>query len=52
LALGIAGDLYVASSKAVESVYLGAIFAGTTFAILAVLWYGLPLYLRTHGTGH
>jgi hypothetical protein len=46
LAIGIAGDLYVAISKAAESPALGAVLAVGALAVLAVLWYGLPLYLR------
>jgi hypothetical protein len=46
LAIGIAADLYVATSKATECAFLGVIVAIFIFAILAVLWYGLPLYLR------
>jgi hypothetical protein len=49
LSLGIAGDLYVATSKASESALLGAALASIVFTILTVLWYGLPLYLRTRG---
>jgi uncharacterized protein DUF6328 len=47
LALGIALDLYVAISKASESALLGMILALSMLAILASLWYGYPLYLRT-----
>jgi uncharacterized protein DUF6328 len=46
LALGIAADLYVATSKASDSASLGATLAGAIFTILVVLWYGLPIYLR------
>jgi hypothetical protein len=46
LALGIAGDLYVATAKASESPALAAVLAAIMFAVLAFLWYGLPLYLR------
>jgi hypothetical protein len=48
LAAGIAADLYVATSKASDSAFLGTILAVGIFVILAVLWYGLPLYLRKH----
>jgi hypothetical protein len=47
LALGIAADLYVATSKATESTFLGGVLALGIFTILATLWYGLPLYLRS-----
>lgn len=46
LALGIMGDLYVATSKAAGSPALGVVLAAGAFAVLAFLWYGLPLYLR------
>ena len=46
LALGIAGDLYVASAKAAESTLLGAAIAIAAFILLAGLWYALPLFLR------
>jgi hypothetical protein len=48
LAAGIAADLYVATSQASDSAFLGTILAVGIFVILAVLWYGLPLYLRKH----
>jgi len=48
LAIGIAADLYVATSKASDSAFLGTILAVSISVILAVLWYGLPLYLRKH----
>src|SRR5262245_20992453 len=48
LAIGIATDLYVAISKASDSAFLGTILAVSISVILAVLWYGLPLYLRKH----
>jgi Family of unknown function (DUF6328) len=47
LAIGIAADLYVATSKASASAFLGTILAVGIFVILALLWYGLPLYLRS-----
>lgn len=48
LAIGIAADLYVATSKASDSAFLGTILAVSISVILAVLWYGLPVYLRRH----
>jgi len=48
LGIAIAADLYVATSKASDSPFLGRILAVGIFVILAVLWYGLPLYLRRH----
>jgi len=46
LALGIAGDLYVASATASASLTLGAILALAVFALLACLWYIVPVLLR------
>lgn len=46
LALGIAGDLYVAISKASESSVLAAVSGVMALAVLAGLWYALPLTLR------
>lgn len=46
LALGIAGDLYVATYKASESSALGAAIAGFAFVALIALWYVAPLILR------
>jgi Family of unknown function (DUF6328) len=50
-ALGIAADLYVATLKATESALLGVLLAVGILMILAMLWYGLPLYLRS-AEGH
>jgi hypothetical protein len=47
LAIGIAGDLYVASAKAADSRTLGAVLALVVFVILAALWYALPLLIRS-----
>jgi hypothetical protein len=46
LAIGITGDLYVATSKAAESTALGAALGIGAFVMLVTLWYGLPLVLR------
>lgn len=46
LAAGIAGDLYVATSKALQSSAAGAALAAGAAAILLVLWYVQPLMLR------
>ena len=51
LALGIAGDLYVATSKASESATLGAVLALLGLGVLSALWYALPIALRARGTG-
>jgi hypothetical protein len=50
LALGIAGDLYVATAKASESATLGAVLALIGLGTLAALWYVLPLAMRMRGT--
>jgi hypothetical protein len=47
LALGIAGDLYVATFKASESAALGIAVAGFALVALIGLWYVAPLMLRT-----
>ena len=47
LALGIAADLYVATLKATDSTFFGVVLALGILTILATLWYGLPLYLRS-----
>lgn len=47
LALGIAGDLYVATFKASESSGLGVAIALFAFVALVSLWYVAPLILRT-----
>ena len=46
LALGIAGDLYVATATAATSLTLGAILALAVLFLLAGLWYVLPIVLR------
>ncbi|MGE0752668.1 MAG: DUF6328 family protein [Variibacter sp.] len=46
LALGIAGDLYVATFKASESSALGVAVAGLALVTLIGLWYAAPLILR------
>jgi hypothetical protein len=46
LALGIAGDLYVATAKAAESTALGAGLGIGALVVLVTLWYALPLMLR------
>jgi hypothetical protein len=51
LALGIAGDLYVATSKASESAALGTVLALVGLGVLAALWYALPFALRARHTG-
>jgi hypothetical protein len=47
LAMGIAADLYVATLKATDSTFFGVVLALGILTILATLWYGLPLYLRS-----
>lgn len=46
LAGGIAGDLYVAAAKALDSPAIGAAIALTALVALAVLWLVQPLLLR------
>jgi hypothetical protein len=46
LALGIAGDFYLAASRMVDSRSLAAASAATAFTTLGILWYGIPLLLR------
>jgi hypothetical protein len=46
LALGMAGDFYVASSQMLGDNRWAATGAAATFFWLATLWYGVPLYLR------
>jgi hypothetical protein len=51
LAIGIAGDLYVASSTAAASLTLGAILALAVLSLLACLWYVVPMALRAREGG-
>ena len=51
LAIGIAGDLYVATSTAATSLTLGAILALAVLSLLACLWYVLPMALRAREGG-
>ena len=46
LAFGLAADMLVAIAKATAATGLATIIAGTSFAVLMGLWYGLPLLLR------
>jgi Family of unknown function (DUF6328) len=46
LAIGIAGDLYVAILKASESAKLATVLGLVALVVLAGLWYALPLALR------
>jgi hypothetical protein len=54
LAAGITGDLYVALSKALDSVAAGAVLATATAALLVTLWFIRPLMHRNSidRTGH
>jgi hypothetical protein len=49
LALGLAGDMYVAIGKAMGSPALAAGLAVASLVMLLGLWYGLPLLLRVTG---
>src|SRR4051812_32462478 len=51
LAIGIAGDLYVATSTAAASLTLGAILALAVLSLLACLWYVVPIALRAREGG-
>ena len=51
LAIGIAGDLYVATSTAAASLTLGAILALAVLSLLACLWYVVPMALRAREGG-
>jgi hypothetical protein len=51
LAIGIAGDLYVAASTAAASLTLGAILAFAVLSLLTCLWYILPIVLRAREGG-
>jgi hypothetical protein len=51
LAIGIAGDLYVATSTAAASLTLGAILALAVLCLLAGLWYVVPMALRAREGG-
>ena len=51
LAIGIAGDLYIATSTAAASLTLGAILALAVLSLLACLWYILPMALRARERG-
>jgi uncharacterized protein with PQ loop repeat len=46
LALGIALDTYVATTRALESTVAAASLAGLTALLLMLLWYAYPLFLR------
>ena len=46
LALGVAGDFYLAASRMVDSQPIATGAAIVAFMILAFLWYGVPLILR------
>lgn len=46
LALGIAGDLFVAAYKSSDSQNLAGVIAAASFVLLMVFWFALPLYLR------
>jgi hypothetical protein len=51
LAIGIGGDLYVATSTAAASLTLGAILALAVLSLLACLWYVVPMALRAREGG-
>ena len=47
LALGIGGDFYLAATRMVENRAISAIAASISLLTLAILWYGVPLLLRS-----
>jgi hypothetical protein len=47
-ALGISGDLYVASSLALNNAIVGGAVALGGLVVLAWLWFARPLLLRAH----
>jgi phosphoglycolate phosphatase-like HAD superfamily hydrolase len=47
LAAGLACDMQVAVAKALEATGWATTFAAASFVVLAGLWYGLPIFLRT-----
>jgi hypothetical protein len=48
LAVGIAGDLFVAAYKAVESQALAIGVATASITLLALFWFAVPLYVRRY----
>jgi hypothetical protein len=46
LAVGIAGDLFVASYKAADSQGLALAAASASAVLLAMFWFAIPLYIR------
>jgi hypothetical protein len=48
LAVGIAGDLFVAAYKAAESQTLALGAATGSMALLALFWFAVPLYIRRY----
>jgi hypothetical protein len=50
LALGMAGDIYVAITKMLDSAQWGTVGACVALITLLVLWYAYPLSLRRKGT--
>jgi hypothetical protein len=46
LAIGIAGDLFVASYKAVDSQVLALVVASASIVLLAIFWFAIPLYIH------
>ena len=50
LTLGIGAEFYVASSKMLDSRPLAAFVSGAVFVTLLVLWYAVPLMMRSRKT--
>ena len=51
LAFGLAGDVYVAIAKLINSPVIGALSAAAILLMLLGLWYGYPFSLRARGIG-
>jgi hypothetical protein len=48
LATGIAGDLFVAAYKAMDSQVLAIGVATMSMALLVLFWFAVPLYIRRY----
>ena len=48
LAVGIAGDLFVATYKAAGSQVLAIAVASVSMALLVLFWFAIPLYIRRY----
>lgn len=48
LAIGIAGDLFVATYRAAGSQVFSLVVASTSMALLVLFWFAIPLYIRRY----